>query len=500
MLLSGVWSEPFSVARACRFRGGAGGGHGGDYSRDNNAWQNGMSYTIKDTFVKIIAFIWNDDLRRLAGSRRALVFILRVTHLLFKELLGGQLNLRAMSLVYTTLLSFVPLLAVSFSVLKGFGYHERLEAYLFDIMLEPLGPSGIEVAETIMGFVDNIKVGMLGSLGFALLIYTVVALVQKIEAAFNFVWQIDRLRSMSQRFSNYLSVITIGPVLVFSAVGIGATMLNTEIVQTLVSVEPFGTLMLYAGKLAPYVLISLAFTFVYILIPNTRVEFRAALVGGVIAGVLWKITGWGFATFIASSAKYAAIYSSFAILILLLIWMYLSWLILLVGSQIAYFVQNPKYMTLHRVKFALSNRLREQLALQIMYLVGYNHTHQRDPWRLDQLIDYLDLPDEPVSQMVEVLVRANFLKEIHDDDVTSYLPVHDIDTLRLTDILVAVRECGESRFLSVKHLTSVKAVEELMAETLAATQSALGERTLKDLIQSTEGEPGYTDALPIVRG
>ncbi|MDX1697788.1 MAG: YihY/virulence factor BrkB family protein, partial [Thiohalobacterales bacterium] len=328
---------------------------------------------IKDFVGRIVSFVWDDDLRRLEGPRRAFIFMLRVTHMLFKELLGGQLNLRAMSLVYTTLLSIVPLLAVSFSVLKGFGYHERLESYLFDILFEPLGPSGFEVAETIIGFVDNVKVGMLGSLGFALLIYTVVALVQKIEAAFNFVWQIDRLRSMSQRFSNYLSVITIGPVLVFSAVGITATMLNTDIAQRLVTIEPFGTLMLYAGKLVPYVLICLAFTFIYILIPNTRVQFRAALVGGVLAGVLWRITGWGFAIFIASSAKYAAIYSSFAILILLLIWMYLSWLILLVGSQIAYFVQNPKFMTLHRVEFALSNRLREQLALQIMYLVGYNH-------------------------------------------------------------------------------------------------------------------------------
>lgn len=459
-----------------------------------------MVNIIRDFFGKAIAFVWDDDLRRLKGPHRATVFILRVMHMLFKELLGGQLNLRAMSLVYTTLLATVPLLAVSFSVLKGFGYHERLESYLFGIMLEPLGPSGIEVAETIMGFVDNVKVGMLGSLGFALLIYTVVALVQKIEAAFNFVWQIERLRSMSQRFSNYLSVITIGPVLVFSAVGITATMLNTDIAQSMVTIEPFGTLMLYAGKLLPYLLICLAFTFIYILIPNTRVQFRAALVGGIIAGVLWKITGWGFATFIASSAKYAAIYSSFAILILLLIWMYLSWLILLVGSQIAYFVQNPKFMTLHRVEFVLSNRLRERLALQVMYLVGYNHTHDREPWRLDQLIDYLDLPDEPVNRMVSVLVGAGLLMEIDDDDGTTYLPVHDIGTVRLVDVLAAVRNAGESRYLSVDQLTPVRAVDELMSETRHAIETKLGERTLKDLILSDDSEPGSTRTLPVAGG
>jgi membrane protein len=458
-----------------------------------------MVHLIKDTYSRIVAFVWDDDLRRLEGPHRAVVFILRVTHMLFKELLGGQLNLRAMSLVYTTLLSIVPLIAVSFSVLKGFGYHQQLETYLFDFMFEPLGPSGVEVAETIIGFVENVKVGMLGSLGFAFLIYTVVALVQKIEAAFNFVWQIDRLRSMSQRFSNYLSVITIGPVLIFSAVGVTATMLNTDIAQQLVAVEPFGTLMLYAGELLPYVLICLAFTFIYILIPNTRVEFRAALVGGVLAGVLWKVTGWGFATFIASSAKYAAIYSSFAILILLLIWMYLSWLILLVGSQIAYFVQNPKFMTLHRVEFVLSNRLREQLALQIMYLVGYNHMHNRPPWQLDQLIAFLDLPDEPVNRMVTVLVKANYLMEINDETDTVYLPIHDVDSIRLADVLSAVRNAGESRFLSVSQLTPVKAVDDLMAETRNATEAALGERTVKDLILAVDGEPD-ADMLPIARG
>jgi membrane protein len=458
-----------------------------------------MKHMSKDLSSKIRTFVWDDDLRSLAGPRRAVVFVLRVTHMLFRELLGGQLNLRAMSLVYTTLLSIVPLLAVSFSVLKGFGYHERLEAYLFGFMLEPLGPSGAAVAETITGFVENVKVGMLGSLGFALLIYTVIALVQKIEAAFNFVWQIDRLRSMSQRFSNYLSVITIGPVLIFSAVGITATMLNTDIAQQLVAVEPFGTLMLYAGKLVPYVLVCTAFTIIYILIPNTRVEFRAALVGGVLAGVLWKVTGWGFATFIASSTKYAAIYSSFAILILLLIWMYLSWLILLVGSQIAYFVQNPKFMTLHRVQFVLSNRLREQLALQIMYLVGYNHVHNRPPWQLDQLIGFLDLPDEPVHRMIEVLVNADYLMEINDEDATIYLPMHDIETIQLAEVLSAVRSAGESRFLDINQLTPVKAVNDLMAETRAATRAALGERTLKDLILSADDEPGIADTLPIAR-
>jgi len=442
-----------------------------------------MLHLLYRKIASLKSFIWDDDLRDLAGLRRVVVFVLRVVHKMLRELMGGQLNLRAMSLVYTTLLSLVPLLAVSFSVLKGFGYHQRLEQYLFEIILEPLGPSGAEVAATIIGFVDNVKVGMLGSVGFALLIYTVIALVQKIEAAFNFVWQIDRLRPMAQRFSNYLSVITIGPVLIFSAVGFTATMLDTEFAQRLASVEPFGTVFVYASRMVPYILVCLAFTFIYVLIPNTSVRFRAALVGGVIAGVLWKVTGWGFAAFIASSAKYAAIYSSFAILILLLIWMYLSWLILLVGSQIAYFVQNPKFMTLQRVHFALSNRLREQLALQLMYLVGYHHFHNKPPWQLEQLIEHLDLPDEPVSRILDVLVDAGYLVEVQDEDSIAYLPQHDIETIRLADLLEAVRNAGESRFLSVGQMSTAGAVNRLMADISQALEDGLKQRTLRDLVK-----------------
>jgi membrane protein len=440
---------------------------------------------MQNLLARLGPFVWDDDMRELRGMHKATVFVLRVLHMLLKELLGGQLNLRAMSLVYTTLLSIVPLLAVSFSVLKGFGVHNKIEPLLYNLLL-PLGENGAELTARIISFVENVKVGVLGSVGLVLLIYTVIALMQKIESAFNFVWQVEHLRPLSQRFSNYLSVTLIGPVLIFSAIGFTATVLNMEFSRALVAIEPLGTLMLLGSKLVPYFLVCMAFTLIYIFIPNTRVQFRAALVGGVIAGVLWKITGWGFAEFIASSSRYAAIYSSFAIMILLLIWMYLSWLILLVGSQIAYFVQFPRFMTLHRVQFVLSNRMRERLALQLMYLVGYNHLHNKPPWTLDRLVEHLDLPGEPVHRMLSVLVDAGYLVEIVTDNPPVYLPVHDIETIRLADLLVDIRAARETRFLSMQQLVPVPAVDRVMAEINASCQQALGNRTLKNLVQETD--------------
>jgi membrane protein len=445
-----------------------------------------MKTRIDKLLTQYKSYVWDDDLSALGRPQRILVFVLRVGHMLLRELIGGQLNLRAMSLVYTTLLSIVPLLAVSFSVLKGFGVHNQIEPMLYNF-LEPLGPQGAEITEKIIYFVENVKVGVLGSIGFAMLIYTVIALVQKIEAAFNFVWQIDHLRPLSQRISSYLSVILLGPAMIFIAISFSATVLGSDWTQRLITIEPLGTLVFYSSKLVPYVLVSLAFTLIYIFIPNTRVQFRSALVGGVIAGVIWKFTGWGFAAFIASSSKYAAIYSSFAIMILLLIWMYLSWLILLVGSQIAFFVQFPKYMTMNRVRFILSSRLREQLALQLMYLVAYNNHHNRPPWNLDQFTGYLNIPGEPVYRMVKVLVDAGYLIEISNDDPPVYLPLHDIDTTRLVDLLKDIRMAGESRFLRLQNLTPVQAIDRVMSDLKASSETALGERTLKSLVLDVDG-------------
>jgi membrane protein len=431
--------------------------------------------------------VWEADLRQLHGPGRVLVFIARILHMLFRELLGGQLNLRAMSLVYTTLLSIVPLLAVSFSVLKGFDVHTRLEPIVYDFF-GPLGPKGAEIADRIFEFVDNTRAGVLGSLGFALLIYTVVALLQKVESAFNFVWQVDRLRSFSQRFSNYLSVILVGPVLVLSAIGLTASIMNTALAQRLVGVEPLGTMVVYSGKLVPYVLVCLAFTIVYMFIPNTRVRFRAALIGGVIAGILWETTGWGFATFIATSSRYAAIYSSFAILIMLLIWLYLNWLILLVGSQVAFYVQYPKYMTLHRVRFVISNRLRERLALQLMYLIGYNYYHNLPPWDVDGLVARLDMPGQPVQRVLASLVDAGYLVEVPGEETPVYLPMHDIETMRLAELLAAVRQSGESRFLNASQLPGITPVDGLVARLDEMAGRIMEERTLKDLVVEGAGD------------
>ena len=433
---------------------------------------------------RLLGWIWQGNLRDMPRPRRMLMHVLRLLYVTLRELMGGQLNLRAMSLVYTTLLSLVPLLAVSFSVLKGFGVHNQVEPLLFNF-LEPLGPKGIEVGEQIIGFVENVKAGVLGSIGLAFLLYTVISLIQKIEESFNYVWQVERLRSISQRFSNYLSVIMVGPMLVFSALGITASVMSMDLVQQLMATEPFGRLFAMGARLMPYFLVCAAFTFIYVFIPNTRVKLGAAIAGALLGGILWQTTGWVFATFIASSARYAAIYSGFAILILLLIWMYLSWVILLLGAQVAFYVQNPQYLVREQVRFTLSSRLKERLGLDLMYHVARSHYRNERPWTLPALTDHLGIPGEPVQQLLGILVRAGYLAETADEP-PAYLPCQDIATIQLSDLLAGIACAGESPFLKEEDLPPVQAVDRAVSELRVAGEQSLGGRTLRDLVLEAE--------------
>ena len=216
---------------------------------------------------------------------------LRIGYVVVRDLGDGMLTLRAMSLVYTTILSMVPMLAISFSVLKGFGVHNQIEPFLRNA-LAPLGDKGLEISALIIEFVENVQVGVLGLVGFILLFYTVVSLMQKIERAFNFTWHITQSRSFAQRFRDYLSVVVVGPVLVFASIGITGSLMSNSVVEALSAMFLVGNAIEIAGRLVPYAMIIGAFTFIYIFMPNTKVKFRSALTGGIVAGVLWNTAGW----------------------------------------------------------------------------------------------------------------------------------------------------------------------------------------------------------------
>ena len=379
-------------------------------------------------------YIWSYNASDADGAHSPWRHFLQIVVMVGRDLMDGMITLRAMSLVYTTLLSMVPLLAVSISVLKGFGVHDQLEPTLASI-LAPLGEQSAEISAHIVGFVDNMQIGVLGALGLGLLIYTAVSLIQKIEAAFNYTWRLQNSRSLMQRFSDYLSVIMVGPVLLFSAVGITASLSSNQIVELLNTLPYMNDLLRLMGKLLPFLLVIAAFTFVYMLVPNTRVKFRSAFYGAVIAGVIWQVSGILFTSFVGGSTSYTAIYSGFAILLVFMIWLYLSWVILLIGASISFYHQNPDQLKREQIDFHMSGRMRDQLALQAMVNIARAHDQQSEliP-SLENLASYQQVPVSALKRMLDAL-QSDGLIRLSGQNPPLYLPAASLQRIKLADIL-----------------------------------------------------------------
>lgn len=446
-----------------------------------------MRATLQSLKSRFMYLVWEIDEDKFSSLQRPGIIALRIIYLLIRDLKEGQLNLRAMGLVYTTLLAMVPLIAVSFSVLKGFGVHNQVEPLLLGVM-EPLGEQGVEITNKIIGFVDNIKAGILGSLGLAFLIYTVVSLLQKIERAFNFTWRVTTHRPLSQRFSDYITLILIGPVLIFSALGMKASVANIELLKKVMEVEAIGLAFNLVGYLVPFLLIVTIFTLVYKLVPNVNVGIKPAFIGAVVAGLLWETSSWAFANFVVGSTKYTAIYSAFATLIIFMIWLYLNWLILLIGCSVAFYYQYPEQRTLRPRTIVLSNRLREKLSLYIMILVARNFYQHKQAWTLDALIKRLNISGDICESLVNYLLAAGLLIRTADEPVT-YVPGYAIERITIKDIISSVRKSGESETFSIETLPKDQVVNSIFSEVEDAINKQLDSTTLYELSLTHSSKP-----------
>jgi membrane protein len=432
---------------------------------------------LKDFFEYLV---WGDVLEKRGPLGRIAAVVLRYVYGLGRDIVFGQLTLRSMSLVYTTLLSVVPLIAFSFSVLKGLGKHRQLEPLLFNF-LAPLGPQGAEITKQVIELVDNVKGSLLGGISLAFFIYTAISMVQKVEESFNYVWYVSKPRSFARRFSEYFFVLLIGPIAMVTALGMLASIRSNAVVQMFLANEALGPIFVVASKFTPYMLIIGVFTFLYMYMPNTRVRFRSAIVGGIAGGFLWASAGAFFATFILYASRTQLIYSGFAVAITTLIWLYLSWLILLIGAQLAFYHQQPAFLRIGRREPRLSNAMRERLALNVMYLVGQAF---RDPDRsanLDEICGELKIPSISLAPIVNALESAGLLTTTEKEE---FLPGRDMSRIRLNDILAVIRVHGETG--SYREPAWTAAVDTLGAALDDAIAGVAAEKTLADLLDGIE--------------
>lgn len=404
--------------------------------------------------------------------------VLRYLYALLRDFWRGDLNLRAMGLVYTTLLSIVPLMAFSFSIFKGLGIYRDLEPLVYEFF-RPVGDNATQLTARVMGFVENISSGVLGTLGLAFLLFTVVSTIQKVEASLNFVWRVERPRSLARRVSEYLSLMIVGPIVVVAALGLTASAADSAIMHRVAQLEPFGTLLAMAGRVAPYLVVSAFFTFLYMFIPNTRVRLVPAIVGGLVAGLLWVAVGAAFTRVVVYSTNLTLVYSSFAILITALIWIYVAWLILLIGAQLTFYVQNPQYLRRGQQQIRITPCLAEQLALNVMYLVGRSYRAGEPGWTTERLAARLEVPSGVLATVIRSLESAGLLVATEDERL---LPGRDMSEIDLHQIVDAARR--PQRGDPVLHVRGAPEAEKLTTVIELALRERLEGKTLRDLVET----------------
>lgn len=444
--------------------------------------------------------LWAEQPPRSALGAKALAFA-QYTYALTRDLLTGELSLRAMSLVYTTMLSVVPLLAFSFSVLKGLGLHRQIEPLLSNF-LAGLGPRADDISARIIGFVDNVSGSVLASISIVALLLSALTMAQIVESSLNFVWRVDRPRSLARRFSEYLSVMLIGPLLMSIAMGVIAAVSSTTLMNRLRQIEPLGTWLSDIGSIMPYVLIVAAFTTLYLVVPNARVRLKPAASGGLFAGVVWTMSGTLFASLVVGASRWQAVYSGFAIVLIAMLWLYLSWLILLLGAQLAFYLQNPAYLRLGQRSEEMSNSLRERLALSAMLLIGRDFVEPGHGWRTESLAASIRVPRYDLEPVMAALDGAGLLTETTEQRL---IPAKDPRHIRVIDVLRAVRE-PRSRIPGSEKQDWNSTVAAVTGKLDDAIESAVRDRTLADLIDEdlaadelADGENGGAVGLGLPR-
>jgi membrane protein len=405
-----------------------------------------------------------------------LLRILRYPYALIRDLIGGELNLRATGLVYATLLALIPLIALSFAVLKAFGVHRDMEPFLREFF-RPVGEAGPQIVHRLMELAENVSGGLVGILGFVLLVWTLVGTVKKIEDSLNYVWRVQRARSMPRRVMEFAILVIVGPLVVAAVIAFSKLAFDSVDTYTR-EYFTFGAKVVHLLiQLAPYAIVTGLFTAIYLLMPNTKVRIMPALVGGLVAGIAWAATGKVFTAAVVYTSRLTLVYAGFAVVVAVFLWTYLGWLILLAGAQLAFYLQNPNYLRVGHAEFRLSANEQERLALDIMARVAMEHRAGHAPWTLEKLTRALALPGIAIAGMAEHLERNGLLAQADDGKL---FPAREISSIRLADIVhtARTRRSGHDPHPRL----SAPGVLKLQEEMEQAWRHACGERTLADLI------------------
>ncbi|MBN1573693.1 MAG: YihY family inner membrane protein [Deltaproteobacteria bacterium] len=400
---------------------------------------------FKGTLLKIQKRITNILTMKITSSHEGEItvesFIKRewnTIKLIYQTLVGRNVSIRAAALTFTTLISLIPMLAFAFSILNALKVNYKAKEYIIERI-----PGLSDVASTVINYIDNTNFATLGSIGLVVTFTAVYFALGSFEQTINNIWGIRQKRPLLARTSYYTSIVVLSPIIIFFSIGLNTMMESNTIVEKLSEIFIFSTLLKIFFRLLPYFVIWLLFTFIYKVIPNTRVKLTSALFGSVVGGTLWQLTLYFYTKFQFGLARYKIIYSVFASIPFFMVWLYLSWLMIILGAVAAYIHQNyggfRSYAATERVSFSF----RERLALRIFMAIAVNFHEGREPLGSEELSEFLDIPVHLINDVLFVLISEGLISQMANDE-GGYLPVKDLSKIRFTDVMEALRENGEN--------------------------------------------------------
>lgn len=443
----------------------------------------------KDLRARGEEFLWRERSGNEPLPLRFLLRTLQIAYAVARDLGSGQISLRAMGLVYYTVIASVPMLALTFSVLKGLGVHNTLEPTLLRVLEPFLGEYANDITSNVVGFVDNIRVDVLSFVSLGILLYTVLAMMQKMEAAFNYIWSVNQPRSLGNRISEYLFAVIVSPLLILISVGI-ASYVNTNFFVEHVEGLRFGSRILqFLGWVMPALFMSIAFAFAYSFIPNIRVKFTSAWVGGIVTTFAWMLMGWIFRNFITVESANAVIYAAFFVVILLMLFIYLGWFVMLVGSAVAFYHQYPSRTRIGRTRPQLSIAEQEEVTLTVAALIIRRFQQGDPPWAQTELIDHCNLNAQIVQTALDTLIDIGFIYQTSDEP-RRFLPGASVHDMTILELRHRIREHSFDHMPNRAVSRDQLAVREFLNNSEQVLIEKLGDQRFRSLYQEADDASG----------
>ncbi len=424
--------------------------------------------------------LWKIRLNKVEKRQGLFIRNLRILSLAFKGFKEDNCLTYATALTFYTLFSIVPILALIFAIAQGFGFEQNLQA-----LEESMKKDYSEYADILTNafiyaksMLSTTKGGVIAGFGIVLLLWSVMQLLVNIETSFNDIWEITRGRTWVRKVTDYLTIMMVGPILLIISVG-----LTVSLQTKLGSSEVLGVVGAFFIKVLAFLLLAGVFTFLYVVLPNTKVKIKPAFVAALVAAALFEFVGWGYIRFQIGASRLNAIYGGFAALPLFLVWVQYSWYIVLFGAELSYSYQNVDHYELEDEIEKISPRYKKVIALMIANLVTKRFYNHESSLNAVEISAKLDLPSHLTRIILNEFVDTGIFVEVvpETDKEIVYLPGVTESKFTVQFLIDSIEKKGINS-LPINDTKELIHINKLMVEMDKSMDTALGHMNVKDIV------------------